>query len=117
MAVVPDGRPATTHFTRLERWRAAELLRAELETGRTHQIRVHLAYAGHGLIGDPVYGGHRAPSVKALGEDGAAAAKAFPRQALHAATLGFVHPVSGESLRFEAALPPDMAELLRRLGG
>ena len=96
---------------------AAALIDCWLETGRTHQIRVHMAYAGHGLIGDPVYGGHRAPSAKALGEDGAAAAKAFPRQALHAATLGFVHPVSGESLRFESPLPPDMAELLRRLRG
>lgn len=96
---------------------AAALIDCWLETGRTHQIRVHMAYAGHGLIGDPVYGGHRAPSTKALGEDGAAAARAFPRQALHAATLGFVHPVSGESLRFEAALPDDMAELLRRLRG
>ncbi len=96
---------------------AAALLDCWLETGRTHQIRVHLAYAGHGLVGDPVYGGSRAPSARSLGEAGAAAARAFPRQALHAATLGFVHPVSGEALRFEAPLPRDMAELLRAMRG
>jgi 23S rRNA pseudouridine1911/1915/1917 synthase len=97
--------------------RAAALVDCWLETGRTHQIRVHMAYAGHGLIGDPVYGGQRAVSAKALGEAGAAAARAFPRQALHAATLGFVHPVTGEDLRFESALPADMSELLAALGG
>jgi 23S rRNA pseudouridine1911/1915/1917 synthase len=96
---------------------AAALLDCWLETGRTHQIRVHMAYAGHGLIGDPTYGGSRVPSARALGEAGAAAAKAFPRQALHAATLGFVHPVTGEALRFEAPLPADTAELIRALRG
>ncbi|TNC70886.1 RluA family pseudouridine synthase [Rubellimicrobium roseum] len=96
---------------------AAALVDCWLETGRTHQIRVHMAYAGHGLIGDPVYGGHRKPSARALGEAGAAAVVGFPRQALHAATLGFVHPVTGEALRFESPLPSDMAELLRALGG
>jgi 23S rRNA pseudouridine1911/1915/1917 synthase len=96
---------------------AAALIDCWLETGRTHQIRVHMAYAGHGLIGDPVYGGQRALSAKALGEAGAAAAKAFPRQALHAARLGFVHPVTGKDLRFESPLPPDMSELLAALGG
>jgi 23S rRNA pseudouridine1911/1915/1917 synthase len=95
----------------------ASLVECWLETGRTHQIRVHMAYAGHGLVGDPTYGGHRKPSARALGEGGAAAVTAFPRQALHAATLGFVHPVSGEALRFESPLPPDMAELLRALRG
>jgi 23S rRNA pseudouridine1911/1915/1917 synthase len=96
---------------------AAALLDCWLETGRTHQIRVHMAHAGHGLIGDPVYGGSRAPSARALGEEGAAAARAFPRQALHAATLGFLHPVTGEALRFEAPLPADMLELLPTLRG
>jgi 23S rRNA pseudouridine1911/1915/1917 synthase len=95
----------------------AALVDCWLETGRTHQIRVHLAYAGHSLVGDTVYGGNRAPSAKVLGEAGAAAVRAFPRQALHAATLGFVHPVRGEALRFEAPLPPDMSELLRALHG
>ena len=96
---------------------AAALLDCWLETGRTHQIRVHLAYAGHGLAGDPVYGGQRKPSVRALGEVGANAISRFPRQALHAATLGFRHPVTTEMLRFESALPSDMAELVRVLNG
>ncbi|MDE3028492.1 MAG: RluA family pseudouridine synthase [Paracoccaceae bacterium] len=93
----------------------ASLLECWLETGRTHQIRVHLAHAGHGLIGDPTYGGRRKLSVKSVGEAGAEAAAQFPRQALHAATLGFVHPVTGEELEFEAPLPPDMAALLTTL--
>ncbi|TNC48031.1 RluA family pseudouridine synthase [Rubellimicrobium rubrum] len=96
---------------------AAALLDCWLETGRTHQIRVHLAYAGHGLAGDPVYGGQRKPSVRALGEVGADAISRFPRQALHAATLGFRHPVTNEMLRFESALPSDLAELVRALDG
>lgn len=86
-----------------------------LETGRTHQIRVHMAHAGHGLVGDPVYGGARRVSEKAL--PAAAAVMAFPRQALHAATLGFLHPVTGEELRFTSPLPADMAALLARLQG
>jgi 23S rRNA pseudouridine1911/1915/1917 synthase len=94
---------------------AAALLDCWLETGRTHQIRVHLAYAGHGLIGDPVYGGHRRLSAKSVGEAAAEAARAFPRQALHAATLGFSHPVTGEQLSFSAPLPPDMAALAAAL--
>ena len=86
-----------------------------LETGRTHQIRVHLAYAGHGLIGDPVYGGSRRKlSARALGA-GAAAAAAFPRQALHAATLGFVHPLTDQPLRFAAPLPDDLSALVAAL--
>ncbi len=95
----------------------AALLDCWLETGRTHQIRVHLAHCGHGLIGDPVYGGRRKLSEKAVGAAGVAAAREFPRQALHAATLGFVHPVTGESLRFEAPLPQDMAGLIASLRG
>ncbi|MDU8926026.1 RluA family pseudouridine synthase [Alisedimentitalea sp. MJ-SS2] len=93
------------------------LMECWLETGRTHQIRVHMAHAGHGLIGDPVYGGRRKLSEKALTANAMAAIKAFPRQALHAATLGFAHPVSGEAMRFEAPLPEDMADLLALLGG
>ncbi len=91
------------------------LVECWLETGRTHQIRVHMAHAGHSLIGDATYGGRRKLSVKALGEAGEAAARAFPRQALHAATLGFIHPVTGEALRFEAPLPDDMAGLVAAL--
>jgi 23S rRNA pseudouridine1911/1915/1917 synthase len=93
---------------------AVALVDCWLETGRTHQIRVHLAHVGHGLLGDPVYGGRRKVSEKALG-GAAEAAMAFPRQALHAATLGFVHPVTGEDMRFECALPPDLAALVERL--
>jgi 23S rRNA pseudouridine1911/1915/1917 synthase len=95
---------------------AAALIECWLETGRTHQIRVHLAHCGHSLIGDPVYGGRRKLSPKAVGEEAVAAVAAFPRQALHAATLGFVHPVSGETLEFAAPLPDDVGALLQALG-
>jgi len=94
----------------------AALVECWLETGRTHQIRVHMAHCGHALMGDPVYGGRRKLSPKAIGEAGVAAASAFPRQALHAATLGFAHPVSGEILQFEADLPQDMQALCAALG-
>ncbi|MFY0660714.1 MAG: RluA family pseudouridine synthase [Shimia sp.] len=93
------------------------LVECWLETGRTHQIRVHMTHAGHGLIGDPVYGGRRKLAEKAIGPKGVAAAKSFDRQALHAAVLGFEHPVTGEDLRFEAPLPEDMAQLIADLGG
>lgn len=95
----------------------AAVLDCWLETGRTHQIRVHLAHAGHGLIGDPVYGGKRKLAEKSVGEAGQAAARAFSRQALHAATLGFEHPVSHDMLRFEAPMPADIAGLIADLGG
>ncbi len=106
-----DGRHAVTRF-RVEAHlppRAA-LIRCRLETGRTHQIRVHLSHLGHGLIGDQVYG---RSVIAGLPE----AAQAFPRQALHAATLGFRHPVTEAELRFESPLPPDMAGLLVELSG
>ncbi|MBY6135340.1 RluA family pseudouridine synthase [Nocardioides marinus] len=95
----------------------AALVECWLETGRTHQIRVHMAHAGHGLIGDPTYGGRRKLAAKALDETAQAAVRAFPRQALHAAVLGFDHPVTGAALRFEAPLPQDMADLLAALRG
>jgi len=94
----------------------ASLLECWLETGRTHQIRVHMAYAGHSLIGDPVYGGKRKVSEKAIGAVATALVMGFPRQALHAATLGFEHPVTGETLEFTSPLPTDMTELLTALG-
>ncbi len=94
----------------------ASLIECWLETGRTHQIRVHMAHAGHGLVGDPVYGGRRKLAEKAIGLAGIEAVKAFPRQALHAAVLGFEHPVTGESVRFEAKLPDDMQALIGALG-
>ncbi|WP_342071725.1 RluA family pseudouridine synthase [Yoonia algicola] len=114
------GRHAVTRSRILEPLGAppcAALIECWLETGRTHQIRVHMAHCGHALIGDPVYGGRRKLSPKAIGEAGVAAVAAFPRQALHAATLGFMHPVSGEFLQFEADIPQDMRDLLRVLGG
>ncbi|SFC55856.1 RluA family pseudouridine synthase [Tropicimonas isoalkanivorans] len=95
----------------------AALVECRLQTGRTHQIRVHMAYTGHGLIGDPVYGGRRKLSTRSLGIAAASEADAFPRQALHAATLGFDHPVSGERLAFESPLPEDMDALIAKLRG
>ena len=112
------GRHAVTRARVVERFGAppaAALVDCWLETGRTHQIRVHMAHAGHGLVGDPVYGGRRRLSAAAVGEAARAAAADFPRQALHAATLGFLHPVTGEALRFEAPIPGDMRELLHAL--
>jgi 23S rRNA pseudouridine1911/1915/1917 synthase len=91
------------------------LMECWLETGRTHQIRVHMAHAGHGLVGDPTYGGKRKLPKAALPEAVAEAVRSFPRQALHAAVLGFLHPVSGAQMRFEAPLPDDMESLLDML--
>ena len=113
------GRHAVTRariVTPLGKPPCAALIECWLETGRTHQIRVHMAHCGHALIGDPVYGGKRKLSPKAVGEAGVTAVATFPRQALHAATLGFVHPVSGETLEFSASLPADMRDLLASLG-
>lgn len=109
-----SGRHAVTRVRVVEGYGAppaVALVDCWLETGRTHQIRVHLAHAGHGLIGDQTYGGRRKANARALGPAAAAMVDAFPRQALHAATLGFVHPVTGEALSFAAPLPPDMAAL------
>ncbi len=104
MAVLPDGKPAVTHFTCLERFGAFSSVRAELVTGRTHQIRVHMAHIGHPLVGDRRYGAPRDP---ALPDEGIA---------LHAYRLEFVHPRTGELLSFEADLPEDMRRLRKTLG-
>jgi 23S rRNA pseudouridine1911/1915/1917 synthase len=111
-----DGRHAVTRVRVLEAYAdQAALVECWLETGRTHQIRVHMAHAGHGLLGDQTYGGKRKLSHKAVGPLAAETGNCFPRQALHAATLGFDHPVTGERLEFVADLPPDMAQLLEIL--
>ncbi len=109
------GRHAVTRARVEEGFGAVALVNCWLETGRTHQIRVHLSHAGHVLVGDQTYGGRRRVSAKEMGDDLAAELNGFPRQALHAATLGFIHPVSGEKLSFSAPLPDDMNGLLKKL--
>lgn len=105
MAVVATGKPAITHYEVLERFASCTWLRCRLETGRTHQIRVHLTSIGHPLVGDPVYGG-RGRVVHAV---------AFGRQALHAERLGLRHPASGAAMRWTSPVPADMAALLADL--
>jgi 23S rRNA pseudouridine1911/1915/1917 synthase len=124
-AVREGGRDAITHWEMRERYDGpdaksgapalAGLLACMLETGRTHQIRVHLAYIGHPIMGDETYATGFKTKASRLGPQSQAALTALGRQALHAAVLGFEHPVSGESLRFEAALPADMARLVDAL--
>lgn len=110
MAVVEGGRPALTRFRRLERWVGADLLRAELETGRTHQIRVHLASIGHPVVGDAVYGAGAGRGMSGVVRGWAREfERRVPRQFLHAAELGFRHPRSGEWLEFESPLPADLS--------
>lgn len=103
MAVVPGGKPAQTHYRVLRQFHDTAWVECHLRTGRTHQIRVHMAQIGHPLLGDPVYAGRvRGPLP-------------FHRQALHAFRLGFQHPVSGEAMEWESPLPEDMRELLKQL--
>jgi len=113
------GKHAVTRVSMIEALAggSAALVACKLETGRTHQIRVHMAHIGHGLIGDPVYGGRRKLSAKLVSEAAMSLVSAFERQALHAAVLGFDHPISGEPLRFEVDLPEDMQWLLENLRG
>lgn len=114
MAVREDGREAVTHYRLRERFRAHTALECRLETGRTHQIRVHMAHARHPIVGDPLYGGPlRLP--RGASEALAAALRGFGRQALHAETLEFTHPASGEPLRCTAPVPDDMLALLAAL--
>lgn len=115
-----QGRHAITRARVIERFGtppAAALMECRLQTGRTHQIRVHMAHAGHALIGDPVYGGRRKLSERALGAGALAVAGAFGRQALHAAELGFDHPDGGRPMLFRADPPDDLARLLAALRG
>ena len=102
MAVAPNGKPAITHYEPVAHYEHATLLRCQLETGRTHQIRVHLTALGHPLVGDKVYGAHRKTPV-------------FGRQALHAEKLALTHPVSGRRRSWSAPLPHDMQQLIAAL--
>ncbi|HVK51812.1 MAG TPA: 23S rRNA pseudouridine(1911/1915/1917) synthase RluD [Pseudoxanthomonas sp.] len=114
MAVREDGRDAVTHYRLRERFRAHTALECRLETGRTHQIRVHMAHIKYPIIGDPLYGGPlKLP--KGASEELIAALRGFKRQALHAETLEFRHPVSGEAIRVTAPVPQDMQDLLAAL--
>ncbi|MFN0264587.1 RluA family pseudouridine synthase [Tepidamorphus sp. 3E244] len=117
MAVRTGGRHALTHWQRLERFEGggkplASLLECRLETGRTHQIRVHMTHIGHPLLGDPVYGTGFKTKAAHLSEDARAALVELDRQALHAFLLAFEHPASGDVMRFESSLPVDMQALL-----
>ncbi|MBM3928686.1 MAG: RluA family pseudouridine synthase, partial [Sphingomonadales bacterium] len=109
VAIVSGGKHAITHWRELRDLRDAALVECRLETGRTHQVRVHMASLGHPLVGDPVYGrtksSHRA-LLETLG---------FHRQALHAARLGFIHPITSVALSFESEMPADMQELFKQL--
>ncbi|MDH5730032.1 MAG: 23S rRNA pseudouridine(1911/1915/1917) synthase RluD, partial [Gammaproteobacteria bacterium] len=114
MAVVRNGKPAVTHYRVLEKFRAHTFLRLKLETGRTHQIRVHMAHIHYPLVGDPVYGG-RLKMPAGISEDLRQCLSQFRRQALHAASLGLHHPDSGEFVHWQIDLPDDMQHLLAEL--
>jgi 23S rRNA pseudouridine1911/1915/1917 synthase len=112
MAVVASGKPAVTDYRVLARYAGCTLLAVSLQTGRTHQIRVHMAHIGHPLVGDPLYG-RGCPGRSG----GMTALRGFPRQALHAIRLGLRHPATGEPLVWEVPMAPDLAALLADLGG
>jgi 23S rRNA pseudouridine1911/1915/1917 synthase len=114
MAVRSDGRPAVSHYRVLERFRIHTHVRVTLETGRTHQIRVHLTHAGYPLVGDPLYG-KRLAMPKGATPRLAEGLRAFRRQALHAARLAFEHPATGKAVAFTAPLPADLVDLLAAL--
>lgn len=115
MAVVSGGRPARTLYQVEENFAGTSLVICHPVTGRTHQIRVHMAHIGHALVGDPLYAGRQ---WRNLGDTRVqSSCRSFPRQALHAHRLAFEHPVTKEDVEFEAPLPPDLEELLRVLRG
>ena len=118
MGVTPGGKDARTNYRVLERFVGATLVECALDTGRTHQIRVHMQSLGHPLVGDPVYRAGRPSSAPVKGSEATDATIAmfrFPRQALHAVRLAFVHPDSGKVLHFESKLPGDFEELLKAM--
>jgi 23S rRNA pseudouridine1911/1915/1917 synthase len=118
MAIVATGRAARTDAYVVARFASTELLRLELHTGRTHQIRVHLEQAGHPVVGDPLYGGGGSRRISGAARASAdALERATHRQALHAAWLAFRHPVSGQTLEFRSEWPPDLREALALAGG
>jgi len=114
MAVREDGRDAVTHYRLRERFRAHTALECRLETGRTHQIRVHMAHLKHPIIGDPLYGG-ALKLPKGATDELVAQLRGFRRQALHAETLEFMHPITGEAIRNSAPVPADMLALMKAL--
>jgi 23S rRNA pseudouridine1911/1915/1917 synthase len=114
MAVRGSGRPAVTHYRVLERFRAHTYLSVQLETGRTHQIRLHLSHLKYPIVGDPVYGG-RFAQPRGAAQELVATLRAFKRQALHAASLGFDHPRTGKRLVLNSPVPEDFRELLLAL--
>ncbi len=114
MAVVANGKPATTHYWVIERFQSHTHIRVKLETGRTHQIRVHMEHINHPLVGDPTYGG-RMKLPKGASDELISMLKDFKRQALHARRLEFMHPVTKEPMALEAELPEDMESLLKML--
>jgi 23S rRNA pseudouridine1911/1915/1917 synthase len=114
MAVVDNGKPAITHYRIAEKYRSMTLLTIKLETGRTHQIRVHMAHIRHPVVGDPVYGG-RVQLAKHMTPALIQGLRQFKRQSLHAFALGFDHPETGDPVRFEIPLPEDMQNLIRLL--
>ncbi len=114
MAVTFSGRPSVTHYRVLEKYRLHTRIRLRLETGRTHQIRVHMAHISHPLVGDPTYGGRPRPPKNATAEL-LTLLRQFKRQALHAAMLSLYHPISGELMTWHAELPDDFVELIERL--
>jgi 23S rRNA pseudouridine1911/1915/1917 synthase len=109
IAIVPGGKRAVTHYRTIQPLRDAALVECRLETGRTHQVRVHMASLGHALLGDPVYGRAKGYPRQVLETIG------FRRQALHAARLGFIHPIKGDVMAFDSDMPSDMQELFSRL--
>ncbi|MES9823111.1 MAG: 23S rRNA pseudouridine(1911/1915/1917) synthase RluD [Candidatus Thiodiazotropha endolucinida] len=111
MTVHETGKQAVTHYRIEQRFRAHTLLRVRLETGRTHQIRVHMRHIRHPLLGDPLYGG-RLKLPSAINDELAAAIKGFRRQALHATRLELIHPETGEQVAWEAPVPADMQQLI-----